>query len=629
MERSSLIGVAAALALSMALSPDARASCNSIPDAESAVAGSVVPFTNEALVTQVEPLSGDAEIPGGPVTGMPRSRGGVIGFRGALGRIDRIHLIPGQTEGFRIQPGRQCVDASNGKLTLRKAPDRRTVDGGLDKKDDDSGLDLVVSLLTGAPGGGGAHVLVLASRQVCNTLDAGIGHEARERGFELLCEPLAPSLVKPVDGPPHVAVSLPTKRESFARDVRDGRAPHGPAKVVLTEGLPNRADYMGLLAGVFRDGCAAHCDELLGAQVSGCLDRFYVALPSGDVVHDKIPCEIAIVPGVGKNDFKALCEDMDPAPPGLTLCDNNPTGTLQFWEDSCGGIHIPFDWTGIRKGLPTTVARKVAGRSATSRLQVGNPNQEKRIWIPGREFLGSTPWDDASGAYPSTEWRKPEIDTWYQRDASLHEAGLRGTVDEDDSIVHVYPRMPVYRVCRNGTDYEACMKVAEDGVVRCACGDRYDPASCSCETAPSPMYFQCDGGDFAGMPCTRHEHCDSDSGNSGNCSQKPSCQPIGPNRVWEGPWNGTTPQLPPGSGDCSNDDDCPGQQTCGYRLFDFPGSETPMTLHVEIPHQSDNQACGVCQQSQGRNTNCNRGKACPAGTGNCRGFTLRAEGTVP
>ena len=41
MERSSLVAVVAALVLSMALGPDARASCNSIPDAESAVASGV------------------------------------------------------------------------------------------------------------------------------------------------------------------------------------------------------------------------------------------------------------------------------------------------------------------------------------------------------------------------------------------------------------------------------------------------------------------------------------------------------------------------------------------------------------------------------------------------------------
>jgi hypothetical protein len=287
-----------------------------------------------------------------------------------------------------------------------------------------------------------------------------------------------------------------------------------------------------LLRDVARDGCAAHCGDLIEAGASGCLDKFYAALSNPTVVPDPIPCGIGIVPA-NKSNFKALCEDKAQLPPDLADCDNAPTGTLDFWEDECGGIHIPFDWTEIRKEDGNPITRWVACRSATARVWPGNPDNEKPIWIPGREFLGSTPWDDASASYPSTNWRKPEIEPWYPDD-SPHEAGLRGTVDQNDSIVHVYPRMPVYRVCKVGTNYEGCMKVGEKGAIQCACSDRYDPASCGCETLHSPMYFQCDVGKFAGMPCTRHDHCKPKYGTSGNCSRRPSCQPKSPNRVWGG-----------------------------------------------------------------------------------------------
>jgi hypothetical protein len=608
MERSSLVAVVAALVLSMALSPDAWASCNSIPDAESAVASAATGFVKHGLVTKIAP-----------------SRGGVIGFKGALGRIDRIHLIPGQTMGFRIQPDGQCVNASNGKLTLREVPGRRTFEGALDEKDEGTGSNFVVSLITGDPPDSGPQLLVLASEKVCGTLDAGIGREVRERGFDLRCEPLAPKLVKPVIGPRHVQVALPPKRKAF---IHDGKALDGPAKVVLTKGLPNPADYLDMLAGVAQDGCAAHCGALIEAQAWGCQDSFYAILRNGEVMRDEIPCEITIPKGVQKNVFKELCEDKAQLPADLAQCKNDPTDDLQLWEDSCGGIHIPFDWTEIRKEDGTSITRKVAGRTATSRVRVGYPDHEKRIWIPGPEFLGSTPWDDASGSLPSTDWRKPEIEPWYPEDqsgneVSPNEAGLQGTVDKDDSIVHVYPRMPVFLACRNGSDLEGCMGVRENGGVSCECGDRYDRATCVCEKLVSPMYFQCDSGEFEGMPCTRHDHCKSKSGNSGNCSQKPSCQPNNPNRVWGGPWPGA-PLQAPGIGECWNDDDCQGSLTCGRRLFDFPGAGAQVALDVKIPHGSNKEGRGVCPGPP-RDDKCHKNKDCPTGKGNCRGFTLQAQ----
>ena len=105
MERSPLVVVVAALVLAVALSPDAWANCNAIPDAES------------AMITGYQESAEDD-----PMMAPPAPGTGPIGFKGALGRMDRIALIPGQTTGFRIQPDGQCVDGGDGRFTVRNFP---------------------------------------------------------------------------------------------------------------------------------------------------------------------------------------------------------------------------------------------------------------------------------------------------------------------------------------------------------------------------------------------------------------------------------------------------------------------------------------------------------------------------
>ena len=243
---------------------------------------------------------------------------------------------------------------------------------------------------------------------------------------------------------------------------------------------------MDLISTIAAGGCAGNCEALVNYDALACIDHFYAVLKHGVVIRDQIPCEV-IIPGcspsdpycpnptIEKNVFQALCDDLEPPPPDLAQCgadpNPNPTPTptpanptLHLWEDSCGGVHIPFDWTEIRKDNsttpPTDITRVVAGRSATSRTEKGEAQTATSVsGSPGGSSWARTPWADPQGTAATTDWRKPEIDVWYS-DESPHEIGLRGSTDGPDSIVHVYPRMPVSIVCKNGPDDEGCMGVA-------------------------------------------------------------------------------------------------------------------------------------------------------------------------
>ena len=89
MERSPLVVVAAALVLAMALSPDAWANCNAIPDAESAMIGG---YRESAEYD--------------PMMAPPAPGTGPIGFKGALGRMDRIRSDSGTAQCLSHPAGR-------------------------------------------------------------------------------------------------------------------------------------------------------------------------------------------------------------------------------------------------------------------------------------------------------------------------------------------------------------------------------------------------------------------------------------------------------------------------------------------------------------------------------------------
>jgi len=261
--------------------------------------------------------------------------------------------------------------------------------------------------------------------------------------------------------------------------------------------------------------------------------------------------------------------------PVLEPC-GQTTPTLKLWRSSCGGIHIPLDYANIRirKQLDgsqrTRVKRWLYGQSGAGRETDAD---SKRIYVPGREFVGSTPDYDSSSRRADTNWRLPELDVWYPDGQEGAEFGLKGVADKDESIIHVFPRIPAIYVCAKtatGTDIDpprGCMGVGSQGT-HCSCEESYGPG-CTCERlSVGGQFFACEGGDRANMPCTRDAHCKSrdTSRESGTCSRHPICRPG--DTVWRRKPLSIDPD-PEGAVYCESDGQCEDGEQCGYSLFDF------------------------------------------------------------
>jgi len=583
-----------------ALAHEASAACNAIPDTDSLRTG-----TKAVLAEQ------------GSTTPAPGPGPDTIGFKAGLGRMDRFHLLPGITAGFRLQPDGLCV--------------QRKADGTLAVRDLHGGAGVgqiaataaVVSLVQKGADGSGVRALVLASESVCATLEDAGGVHATGHEAALDCLPLKPT----VDGR-SIAVRLPDDAERLAVD---GTPLRGAVTVVTTSAVRDRAAHVELLTKIATDGCVSDCAALESAGALGCVDRFYSVASTGLLATDSMPCSVTIPAGITTNDFKKKCQNLPTPDNQLAGCDDQRTA-LQMWQDDCGVMHVPFDWTEISKDATgKSIQRYVAGRSAISRTEKGKL-QSHRIWVPGREFLGSTPWDDPSGTAGTTKWRKPEIGVWYDNDAP-EEIGLRGSVDEDDSIVHIFPRMAVALGCDVPGD-EACMGYDANGDLSCECEDRYAPG-CECKEFDPPKFFACDSGDFQGLPCTRHAHCNALPGSAnppGKCATKPTCQKDGKQGVWDapGPLSGT---------DCWVDDKCKqvaNHPWCGYRLFDIrdhkDDASNPDRIELDAEIASGGRARrGVCAEKRVKPCNNEAANGCDAAQneGVCRGYILYAEGSKP
>ena len=292
---------------------------------------------------------------------------------------------------------------------------------------------------------------------------------------------------------------------------------------------------------------------------------------------------------------------------------------LKVWQDECGGVHVPFDWTGIRpssNGMQGQPTRWVYGRSG-----VGGKKRDENpaVRIPGREFVGSTPFDDPQGNV--TDWRRPRIELW--NDSEKDEPGLKGTVDQPDSIIHIYPRLATNLVCKGTGGANACMGIENKdgaGQVTCACRDS-NPEGCECEPlTDGRRYFACGSGSYVGMPCTRDSHC-----KGGRCNGEPRCQKDG--EVWT---------QPDASGDgCKVEGNCtkPGKPQCGYRLFNLenaienlqqekpPPKKGIIVLDAKIVNGGPHKRRGVCKDD---GTPCGNGTGpVKCATGVCRGYQLK------
>jgi hypothetical protein len=572
------------LGLTIGIASEAGAGCNAIPDADS-------------------------------ITGLQPAVPGLIGFKSALGRIDRLHLLPTKNPSFRIQPDGICVRSADGiKPIIRPVPEDLDI------------RDYAVSVLVKPANGGPSHALVLGAKGVCKPFGPPEkAREMKEGQIALRCEPIPPS-VEHSDGRLNIRVALPGDGNLFQSSPKDKISMSGEVTVLITLKPEDVESHRALLQEIGSNGCASQCSQLMESEALACNDDIYRLTISGTFESDPIPCAVGAAT-VTMNNFQEQCEDTQDYPL-LAPCAGNPT-QLRFWQDSCGGIHIPFDWTDIRKKdqQPQSITRVVAGRSGTARIEKG---KGMRIWIPGREFLGSTPYMASVGPTSTVDWRFPEIDVWYPDEPSA-EMGLRGSVDKDNSIVHVYPRMPVWVVCDNVVSDEACMSVEghEHGYgLNCACEDRYAPG-CTCTKLTSPRYFACDGGDFDGMPCTRHMHCNSPAGGgpNGKCSEQPTCQPPGEAGIWKPGRDHTTGTK------CWEKANCAGLGSayeCGYRLFGFDDRNQNGVIELDAKIEdlvAASKRRGACKDKRGQfcsNLPSNK-KACGPQEGTCRGYTLSAH----
>jgi len=248
--------------------------------------------------------------------------------------------------------------------------------------------------------------------------------------------------------------------------------------------------------------------------------------------------------------------------------------------------------------------------------------------------------EDFCGSAPTTDWRRPAIDLA----TKVNRFGLTGTTHEPDSIVSIFPRIPVGAICKlpAGEPENACFGVEvnttdpEKHRAVCAC-DRDQPNPCDC-TAPEAgrRYFVCDSGTSAGRPCTRDEHCrpadctptDSRPECKPRCDGTPTCQDSG--EVWSHPVPNIKTVCKPNATDpnnncCWTDADCDGRgnkKQCGHALFDLTEARTSghvITLDWAVKVGGPKRR-GVC----GDGTPCDNdapGPSCP----DCRGYSPGIE----
>ena len=366
-------------------------------------------------------------------------------------------------------------------------------------------------------------------------------------------------------------IPLPDMNALRAASARPALTSSSVRIVAIETGDKDVEDIAKVLLDIYDNGCESACEPLQKLGVKVCITKIYTQFPreDGSVEYreDPLLCSVDIPTDPSGNErgfnlFHQVCEADPTAPhdPSLAKCNEPPANqTLWLWQSDCGAIHVPFDWTDIRiRQTPEgskSVTREVDGRSGVGRARDAD---NRRIWIPGREFVGSTHRDDPSDCGTYSRWRLPSIDVFYPDGPETAELGLSGAVDQDNSIVHIFPRRPAVLLCKDGFP-RACMKVEEHAGIACSCPPGVTPCECvdsrrcssgdrkgtvcmtndDCASAAPGgsdgicedafMHFACNGGDREDMPCTNDDHCKrrTTGGTDGRCTRQPRCQPAG------------------------------------------------------------------------------------------------------
>jgi len=574
MRAKSLATVASALASFLVIPSGVEASCNTIPSMR-AIRSATTGFPSVQVPTDLP-------------------------FRGEIGRIDRVVVVPGVTPEVVVGSDPECDG------TASEAVEKNTI--GLIFRQTVAGKSAqVVSYATAKP--------TPAAAAVLDSLTSRL-HVPEYRVSEHALE-----LRKGVDASERFAVPL---------DDHDG--PGRLSVVVLESSVLDGDESLAWLNGSSEiSPCQALAARLAAplanrAQtIHACVDRIYddyiPGQPCGTKDANVDALAVAAFMTDNENNFRKECDGLgDGATSDLVTCGADAEELVISVHPDNGMLEIPFNYTSIRKYKPEQhhpdpADRELSGVSALSRGPGVMQGDLARVFVPGREFLGSI----APGDKPGNP-RRPDIDVQAPL-AGSHELHVKGSVDQDRSIVRFYPRVPVALVCGENPE-QACQTFARSGddeTPICACEEAGKKDGCSdlCRKLDDPRYYECEGGYFDGLPCTRPNHC----GEGSTCSAQPQCTP----RFATWRTYGVLPQNK-----CWSDADCTtaGFPQCGYQLFNFasrvPGSgDNYYPAQYEIGSTTPDQV-GVCQGD--RNVACSNAVACPADIDPCLGYSLRAHG---
>lgn len=542
--------------------------------------------------------------------------GGPPMHKAALGSISQTHLIPGVSASVVLKADDICVGDPDRRLTFPRPKTDAYVVALVNARDETTAVTYPI--------------VVTSSQARCDAIHTTM---TERFGTKWACSArgtVAPAMVSDPSTLRFSLAALPAGVFAMAGSGQTGddlALASGPMKVFAT----NESDAVERLAAVLTgNDCTSICPQLATDGAFACVDSFYEAAGPSMFQLSNVTCDLEQLPSpdvLKPTKFLDQCMDKSGNPGSLPKCTwAGLAQKMDIYVDACGNLKIPVDFQGLldTSKKPEGEPRILSGKSAVSRFK-DEGTEDSQLWIPGREFIGSTPSGDAKGIV--SDWQLPKMSVFYEDSSQTF--GIRGLVDKQGShYIHIVPRRPVRYRCEvaAGEDPEACEKVEEEfGVVKtmCACSDSYG-LDCKCQP-PLPEglaeYFACRGGKFDGMPCTRPAHCREEGG---TCTRQPKCQTKKSAVFSENsPDGGTIP--------CWREETCtPTGEQCGYDLFDFRDrvkGNNIYTLDSKIKKNVDPNRRGVCKGSIGTVcNNQNEDTKCTAANDVCVGYTLTAEG---
>jgi hypothetical protein len=525
-----------------------------------------------------------------------RRFGGLLPYKGALGRIDRVYLTPARADAITVAADGRCIRDEQARPFALESVDH-----------------LVAAMVVTTAAGPSAQVTT-GGGLTCEQLTAAVGHEP----------PAQTGHARLKIGGCTVGGITPLREHPQTVNLRFPAAAGGAAAArIVVLRAESADDAARQLESAATTNCAALCGAAAHvANLGACIDAIYapIGLSASQTLlyaQDMVKCSVMNTPSpIPWNDFAAQCQN-GTGSQGLPQCGTTPPDTLALWEDECHGIYVPIQWTSIREAQGNEFDREVRGASGVSHYQQW---QKDRIWVPGPEFVGTLAEADVTGSEPDflSNPRTAAIDVWYP---TKQEFGLQGVVDKNHSIIHIVPRLAASRLCDTAGD-EACTAVPTHPSLDstyCACRDRY-AADCSCTTVTPARYFRCSN---SKKPCTRHAHCNPPNG---LCNTQPTCQQAG--KVWDDP-SGTSSNTK-----CWTDAHCtdPAFPQCGYLLFNLheqrETGEASILLERTLAGAGGRKRRGVCKTTSGTlRKACDNGSgnpACTAAEGPCTEYTLEA-----